>query len=266
MTERNPIYLVGAGPGDPELITVKGERLLRSADVVLYTDSLIPAAMLQICQPQAELIPTAALTLEQILGIMEQRVRSRQKVVRLHDGDLSLYSTVYEQILGLRQAQLEFELVPGVSAYQLAAAKLNLELTVPGLVQTIILSRVSGRSTMPKSEELSRLAAHGASLCLYLSAKQVQLVQQKLLQHYAPQMAIAICYHLGWPDEQIWLSPLASLAATTQDLGFLRTTLFVISPALGQMAGSPVLHRGILPNVQAYQPEFRSNLYHSQEP
>lgn len=253
MTKQNPIYIVGAGPGDPELITVKGERLLRSADVVLYTDSLIPPAMLEICSPQAELIPTADLSLEQILAIMGERVGSGRRVVRLHDGDLSLYSTVYEQILGLRQAQLEFELVPGVSAYQLAAAHLGIELTVPGLVQTIILSRVSGRSSVPKSEELSSLAAHGASLCLYLSARHVQLIQQKLLLHYAPETAIAICYHLGWPDQQILLTPLIDLAATTQAQGFVRTTLFIISPALGQIPSSNARFRPA--------EKYRSSLY-----
>jgi precorrin-4/cobalt-precorrin-4 C11-methyltransferase len=232
--KRSPIYIVGAGPGDPELITVKGQRLLKSADVVMYTDSLIPPEMLAICCSDTELIGTADLSLEEILELMGDRVSQGKKIVRLHDGDPSLYSAIYEQIQGLRLAGLEFEVVPGVSAFQLAAARLGLELTMPQVVQTIILSRVSGRNDVPEAEELSSLAAHKASLCLYLSAKQVQIAQQKLLQHYSPDLIVAICYHLGWQDEKILLVPLKEMAETTVRNNLTRTTLFIISPALAE--------------------------------
>jgi len=234
MPSRNPIYIVGAGPGDPELITVKGQRLLNNADVVMYTDSLIPPEMLSSCRSDTELIGTADLSLEEILGLMIERVSQQKKLVRLHDGDPSLYSAIYEQIQGLKLAGLEFEIVPGVSAFQLASAKLELELTMPQVVQTIILTRVSGRNEVPEAEDLSSLAAHKASLCLYLSAKQVQLAQQSLLQHYPPDLAIAICYHLGWQDEKILLVPLKEMAETTIQNNLVRTTLFIISPALGK--------------------------------
>jgi precorrin-4/cobalt-precorrin-4 C11-methyltransferase len=236
MPARNPIYIVGAGPGDPELITVKGQRLLHQADVVMYTDSLIPSQMLAGCRADVELVPTADLSLERILELMIDYVRSQHKrLVRLHDGDPSLYSAIYEQIEGLRTANLEFEIVPGVSAYQLAAARLGLELTLPQVVQTIILTRISGRAEIPKAEELASLAAHQASLCLYLSAKNVQLAQQKLLQHYQADLAIAICYHLGWEDEKILIVPLKDMAETTQKHNLLRTTLFIISPVMGNL-------------------------------
>jgi precorrin-4/cobalt-precorrin-4 C11-methyltransferase len=235
MTAINPIYIVGAGPGDPELITVKGQRLLHQADVVMYTNSLIPIEMLAGCRPDAELIATADLTLEQILDLMIDRVRSlHKKLVRLHDGDPSIYSAIYEQIQGLRAANLEFEIVPGVSAFQLAAARLELELTLPEVVQTIILTRISSRSEIPKAEELSSLAVHRASLCLYLSAKNVEIAQQKLMQHYSADLAIAICYRLGWQDEKILVVPLKEMAEATQKNDLTRTTLFIISPVLAE--------------------------------
>jgi len=141
-----PVYIVGAGPGDPDLITVKGRNLLIKADVIVYANSLIPDAMLQYCRTDAEIIPTASKSLEEILEIIVDRVRSQKLVVRLHDGDPSLYGAIQEQIVALSEAEIPFEIIPGVSAFQLAAARLQVELTVPELVQTIILTRISGSS------------------------------------------------------------------------------------------------------------------------
>jgi precorrin-4/cobalt-precorrin-4 C11-methyltransferase len=226
------VYIVGAGPGDPELLTVKAQRLLAEADVVLYADSLIPAQVLQITRSEAEIIHTANKTLEEIMPLMIDRVRSHKLVVRLHSGDPSLYGAIHEQIQALAAAEIPFEIVPGISAFQLAAARLQVELTVPELVQTIILTRISGRTHVPATEELASLAAHQASLCLYLSARHVESAQQQLMQHYPADTPVAICFRLGWPDEQIWLVPLQEMAALSQQQQLVRTTLFLISPAL----------------------------------
>jgi precorrin-4/cobalt-precorrin-4 C11-methyltransferase len=226
------IYIVGAGPGDPDLITVKGQRLLSQADVIVYADSLIPLAMLRDAKPDAEIIPTADKTLEEILAILVDRFHLGKFVVRLHDGDPCLYGAIGEQMQGLLTAGIEFELVPGVSAYQLAAARLRVELTVPRLVQSIILTRISGRTQVPAAEELSSLAAHQASLCLYLSARHVAKAQAQLLQHYPADTPVAICFRLGWEDEQIILVPLIAMATATQAENLIRTTMYVISPAL----------------------------------
>ncbi len=227
------VYIVGAGPGDPELLTVKAYKLLARADVILYADSLVPKQMLQDVRPDAEIIRTANKTLEEIVPLMIDRVRGGCSVVRLHSGDPSLYGAVYEQIQLLAEAEIDFEIVPGISAFQDAAAKLKVELTVPGLVQTIILTRMSGKATgVPPREELSSLASHGASLCLYLSARHVQEAQQKLMEYYSPQIPVAICYRLGWPDEQIWVVPLEKMAIMTEEKNLVRTTLYLISPAL----------------------------------
>jgi len=228
----NPVYIVGAGPGDPDLITVKGRNLLIKADVIVYADSLIPDSMLQFCRADAEIIPTAGKSLEEILGIVIDRVRSHKLVVRLHDGDPSLYGAIQEQITALVEAEIPFEIIPGVSAFQLAAARLQVELTVPELVQTIILTRISGRTQVPQKEELSSLAAHQASLCLYLSAHHVDNAQAKLMEHYPADTTVAICYRLGWEDEKIFTVPLSEMASVTQEENLTRTTLFVISPAL----------------------------------
>ncbi|HEY9908781.1 MAG TPA: precorrin-4 C(11)-methyltransferase, partial [Thermosynechococcaceae cyanobacterium] len=227
-----PLYIVGAGPGDPDLLTVKAQKLLAQAEVILFADSLIPPQILQGVRSDAELIPTADKTLEEILAIMIDRVKAGRSVVRLHSGDPSLYSAVQEQMQALLEANIPFEVVPGISAFQAAAAKLRVELTVPGLVQTLILTRTSGRSEVPATEELAALAAHQASLCLYLSARHVEAAQSQLSQHYPLDTPVAICFRVGWEDEKICQVPLSEMAATTHRENLVRTTLYIISPAL----------------------------------
>jgi precorrin-4/cobalt-precorrin-4 C11-methyltransferase len=226
------VYIVGAGPGDPDLLTVKAQKLLARADVILFADSLIPEQILDICRPDAEIIKTANKTLEEILPIMVEKVRSHKSVIRLHSGDPSLYSAIHEQMQLLTEANIPFEVVPGISAFQAAAAKLKVELTVPNLVQSIILTRISGRTEVPSREELASLAAHQASLCLYLSARHVEDAQAKLLEHYPPETQVAICFRIGWPDEKIRVVSLDKMAYCTHQEKLLRTTLYIISPAL----------------------------------
>lgn len=227
------VYLIGAGPGDPELLTVKAAKILSRADVILYADSLVPQEILEGVRPDAEVIRTGNKTLEEILPLMIDRVRSHHSVVRIHSGDLSLYSAIHEQINALIAAEIPFELVPGISAFQTAAAKLGVELTVPGVVQSIILTRISGKaSAVPELEELGSLAAHQASLCLYLSASHVAAAQEKLLAHYPADTPIAICFCLGWQEERIWRGTLSEMAAITKREKLTRNTLYVISPAL----------------------------------
>ncbi len=231
------VYIIGAGPGDPDLLTVKAQKILSQADVILYADSLVPKQILQGVRPEAELIPTGNKTLEDIVPLMIDRVRAKRSVVRLHSGDLSLYSAIGEQIQALAEAEVPFELIPGISAFQAAAAKLGTELTLPELVQTIILTRISGKaSAVPEAEELASLAAHQASLCLYLAARHVEVARAKLLQHYSADTPVAICFRVGWEDEQIWIVPLEKMAAVTREHQLIRTTLYLISPALKKAA------------------------------
>jgi len=228
------VYIVGAGPGDPDLLTVKAQKLLAAADVILFADSLVPKQILEGVRADAEVIQTADKTLEQIVPLMVERVRDGKSVVRLHSGDPCLYGAVGEQMQALASEGIAFEVIPGISAFQLAAAKLKIELTVPGVVQTIILTRISGRTEVPEREELASLAAHQASLCLYLSARHVEQAQAKLMEYYPSDLPVAICYRLGWPDEKIVLVPLDKMAVATRENNLIRTTMYVISPALGK--------------------------------
>ncbi|MBD2138270.1 precorrin-4 C(11)-methyltransferase [Anabaena sp. FACHB-1237] len=247
------VYIVGAGPGDPDLLTVKAQKMLKCADVIFFADSLIPEEILAICRADAEIFKTADKTLEEIIPLMIECVRSHKSLVRLHSGDPSLYSAIHEQMQLLADANIPFEVIPGISAFQAAAAKLKVELTVPNLVQTIILTRISGRTHVPNTEELTSLAAHQASLCLYLSARHIQEAQNKLLKHYPENTPVAICYRIGWPDEKISIVPLTEMAITTHQQQLIRTTLYIISPAL-----LPVNNRSCLYNPE-HQHLFRAD-------
>jgi precorrin-4/cobalt-precorrin-4 C11-methyltransferase len=227
------VYIIGAGPGDPELLTVKASKIITQADVILFADSLVPQQILQDVRPDAELIPTANKTLEEIIPLMIERVKNNLSVVRLHSGDLTLYSAIHEQIQALVEAEIPFELVPGISAFQAASAKLGAELTIPNLVQTIILTRITGEaSPVPESEELASLASHKASLCLYLAARHIDKARSQLLKYYSSDTPVAVCFRVGWPDEKIWLVTLEQMAEITHKENLTRTTLYIISPAL----------------------------------
>lgn len=253
------IYIVGAGPGDPELLTVKALKLIEQADVLVYANSLVPHQILSAIRPNAEKIATANMTLEEIVPLMIDRVRAGKSVVRLHSGDPSLYSAIHEQMLRLSEENIPFEVVPGISAFQAAAAKLQVELTIPAQVQSIILTRISGRTQVPETEELAGLAAHRASLCLYLSARHVAQAQTQLLEHYPANTPVAICFRVGWPDEQIQVVPLSQMAASSEAENLVRTTLYIISPALEKRASgkaSNLTHSNAGPAVrsQLYNP------------
>ncbi|MGA7952259.1 MAG: precorrin-4 C(11)-methyltransferase [Gloeobacterales cyanobacterium] len=226
------VFIVGAGPGDPDLITVRGQKLLASADVVLYTGSLVPEYMLDYCQPEVERIDTRSLVLETWWSLVLERVQAGKIVVRLQDGDPSLYGALHELMVHLWQHEIPFEVVPGVSAFQAAAARLQVELTIPNLVQSIILTRTQGQTDVPSTEDLASLASHQASLCLYLSAHHCTKAQEQLLSHYPPETTMALCYRLGWPDEYVRIGRLDEMAQMTREAKLNRTVLYIVSPAL----------------------------------
>ncbi|MEI8251828.1 MAG: precorrin-4 C(11)-methyltransferase [Synechococcus sp. ELA057] len=228
----HPVQIVGAGPGAPDLMTVRALRAVEAAEVLVWTDSLVNPAIAALAPEGCERIRTSTLTLEQVLEILVNRARAGLRVVRLHDGDPCLYGALQEQISRLADAELAVEVVPGISAYQATAASLGQELTIPGVVQTIVLSRAGGRTGVPERESLARLAALRASLCLYLSARHVEEVQEELLRHYPADTPVAIGYRVSWPDQWLTMVPLREMAQTSRDRDLIRTTLYVISPAL----------------------------------
>jgi len=230
--KRAHVQIVGAGPGAPDLLTLRAARAIEAAEVLVWTDSLINPQIAALAPEGCEKIRTSTLTLEQVLAVVVERARAGRRVVRLHDGDPCLYGALAEQICRLADADIAVEVVPGLSAYQVTAATLGQELTIPGLVQTIVLSRAGGRTGVPERESLEHLAALGASLCLYLSARHVEEVQEELLRHYPPETPVAIGYRVSWPDEWLTVVPLAAMAATSRERELIRTTLYIVSPAL----------------------------------
>ena len=229
-----PISIVGAGPGAIDLLTIRALERLKRAEVLVWTDSLIPAQIAELVPKSCEQIKTSSLTLEEILCLLIKRHQQGKKIVRLHDGDPCLYGALSEQICGLAEAEIEVEVVPGLSAYQATAAALNTELTIPGLIQTIVLSRAGGRTGMPDKEQLKNLASLGASLCLYLSARHIKEVEKTLLQYYSANTPVAIGYRVSWDDQWLKVVPLSQMASTSIERGLIRTTLYIISPALIQ--------------------------------
>ena len=226
------ISIVGAGPGATDLLTLRAAEHLKQAEVLVWTDSLVSPDIAALAPESCERIRTSSMTLEEVLPLLVNRAQAGKRVVRLHDGDPCLYGALSEQICGLADAGIEVEVVPGLSAYQATAAALQAELTIPGLVQTIVLSRAGGRTGVPERENLQHLASLGASLCLYLSARHVEEVQATLLQHYSAETPVAIGYRVSWPDQWLSVVPLKQMATTSREHELIRTTLYVVSPAL----------------------------------
>jgi precorrin-4/cobalt-precorrin-4 C11-methyltransferase len=234
MTERQPVVFVGAGPGDPELITIKGQRALARADLILYTGSLIPPDLLVHARPGAEVVDTASMDLEAIVARLIEAHRAGLRAVRLHTGDPSLYSAIQEQIVLLQQAQVPFQVIPGVTAGAAAAATLGREFTIPEVTQTVIYTRAAGRTPVPEAESLDKLAVHGATLVIYLSAGLIEKVVAELLPHYGPQTPAVVVYRASWPDERVIRGELSTIAGKVQAAGINRQALILVGPALAE--------------------------------
>jgi precorrin-4 C11-methyltransferase len=232
-TSAGKVVFIGAGPGDPELVTLKARNLLRHADVVVYAGSLVPEAVLRHAPGTARLVNSAPLTLEQVMETLIASAHAGKRVVRLQSGDTSLYSAIQEQMTRLDETGIEYDVVPGVSAFQAAAAALRSELTLPEVVQTVILTRGEGETKMPAGESLAALAQHHATLCIFLSARLAESVQKQLLTAYPPETPAAILYRVSWPDEKIVLTELQHLAAEMKQHKFTRTTLILVGAAVG---------------------------------
>ena len=228
----SPISIVGAGPGALDLMTIRAQERLKTADVLVWTDSLIPIQITSLVKDDCEKIKTSSLTLEEIIHVLIEKHNEGKRVVRLHDGDPSLYGAISEQICRLNDEGIKVEIIPGVSAFQATAATLGFELTIPNLTQTIILSRADGRTGKPEKESLQKLASIQSSLCLYLSARHIEEVQSILVKYYPEDTPVAIAYRITWPDEWVKVIPLSEMAKTSKEKKLIRTTLYIISPTL----------------------------------
>lgn len=227
------IRFVGAGSGAADLITVRGERLLREADVVIYAGSLVNPELLRLTRPDCLRLDSAAMTLEQVIEAMLAAEAEGKDTVRLHTGEPSLYGAVREQMDRLADKGVAFESVPGVSSFAAAAAALNAEYTLPGVSQTLVVTRMAGRTPVPEREEISLLAAHGASMAVFLSAGMLEKLQERLLAGaYEERTPAAIVYKASWPDEKVWRCTVGSLAETGKRNGVKKTALVLVGDFL----------------------------------
>ncbi len=233
--DKSKVYFVGAGPGDPELMTLKGYRLLQQADVVIYAGSLINPALLDYCKPEAECHDSAALHLQQIIQLMVDGIHANKLVVRLQTGDLSLYGSVREQGEELAKQQIGFRCIAGVSSFLGAAAELGVEYTVPEVSQSLIITRMAGRTPTPELESLARFAGHQTSMAIFLSVKGIAAVVEQLVQGgYPLDTPVSVVYKATWPDCQILKGTLADIAQTVTDAGIHKTALILVGRFLGE--------------------------------
>ena len=214
------VNIVGAGPGDPELITVKGKRLLEEADVIIYAGSLVPKALLGYAKEGCEIHNSASMSLPEVLDVIEKSVAADKKVVRLHTGDPAIYGAIQEQMDALNKKGIEYQVVPGVSSFLATAAALKQEYTLPGVTQTVIITRNEGRTPVPDREKLRSLAAHKATMCIFLSISMLGDVVKELIEGgYEPTTPIAIVQRASWPEQRIFRGTLETICQEIEGKG-----------------------------------------------
>jgi precorrin-4/cobalt-precorrin-4 C11-methyltransferase len=226
------VTFVGAGPGDPELLTLKALRLLRSCQCCIYAGSLVSPEVIAELPATAELHDSAGMTLPQVIEIYRQAGKRGIDVIRLHSGDPSIYGAINEQMCELDEMGIDYDVVPGVSSFQAAAAALKTELTSPEVSQTIILTRCAGRTPLPADQELDRLAQAHATLCIFLSVDRIKELAETLVPHYGSDCPIAIVYRASWPEQKIIRGTLTDIAAQAAAEHVSRTAMIIVGRAL----------------------------------
>jgi precorrin-4/cobalt-precorrin-4 C11-methyltransferase len=239
LRSRGTVFIVGAGPGDPELLTLKGARLLESAGLVLYAGSLVNERVLERCRPDCRKANSADMTLEEQVSLMTRACGEGRAVVRLHTGDPCLYGAISEQISRLRENGIKCEIVPGISSFQGAAARLGIEYTIPGGTQTLICARLEGRTPVPAAEDIEKLASHGASLALFLSAGMAGEAARKCVSAGMPaDTPAAWIYRATWDDERSCVTTLAELPRSMENAGIEKHALIIIGKCLNRDPGA----------------------------
>lgn len=227
------VHFIGAGPGAPDLITLRGRDLIARCPVCLYAGSLVPAALLDHCPPDARIVNTAPLTLDEIIAIITEAHQMGQDVARLHSGDLSIWSAMGEQLRRLKAIGIPFSITPGVPSFAAAAAAIGAELTLPELAQSLVLTRTPGRaSSMPRGESLAAFATTGATLAIHLSVHNLAQVVRDLTPHYGGDCPVAVIWRASWPDQRIVRATLGTIVAVAAD-GPERTAMILVGPVLG---------------------------------
>ncbi len=230
------VYFIGAGPGDPELLTLKAQRIIGECPVCLYAGSLVPPEVVACAPEGARVMDTAPMTLDQTHAEILAAHRRGEDVARVHSGDPSLYGAVAEQVRRLQAEGIDYQIVPGVPAYAAAAAALGQELTIPEIAQSIVLTRVSMQSTaMPEGEALENFARTGATLAIHLGVRNMREIERVLTPHYGADCPVVVAYRVGWPDEMLIRGTLSDIRLKVRAEKITRTALILVGPALGQV-------------------------------
>jgi precorrin-4/cobalt-precorrin-4 C11-methyltransferase len=227
------IHFIGAGPGDPELITVKGKSKLEEADIIIYAGSLVNRELLEYAKKECKIYNSAEMTLEEVIAVMVEGAAQEKRIVRLHTGDPSIYGAIREQMDALDAAGLNYEVVPGVSSFFAAAAALKKEYTLPGITQTVILTRMEGRTEVPREESIEALAAHKATMVIFLSVHKIADLVEKLRTGYPAGTPVAVVHKASWKDQKIVKGTLENIAQLVEQEGIRKTALVVVGNFLG---------------------------------
>lgn len=228
------VHFIGAGPGAPDLITLRGARLLAEADVIIYAGSLVNPALLEGRKEGCAVYDSASMTLEEVLAVMEKAEQEGKTTVRLHTGDPSLYGAIREQMDELDKMGVSYDVTPGVSSFSGAAAALNAEYTLPDVSQSVIITRMAGRTPVPEGEALAKMASHGCTMVLFLSTGLLEDVEKELMKGgYSPDTPAAIVYKATWPDQRVYRCTVSTLAQTARDNHVTKTALITVGGFLG---------------------------------
>lgn len=232
-SQSGKVFFVGAGPGDPELITRKGYRLVTEADIVIYAGSLVNPAILADCKSSCKIYNSATMNLDEVLAVMKAGAAEGKLIVRLHTGDPAIYGAIQEQMDALKPLGIDYEVVPGVSSFLATAAALKQEYTLPNVSQTVIITRMEGRTPMPPKEKLALLAAHEATMCIFLSVQMMDKVVEELIRGgYDKMTPVAIVVKASWPDQRIIRGTLETIGQIVAKEGVLRQAMIVVSKVL----------------------------------
>lgn len=227
------VHFIGAGPGDPELLTIKGKRFIDSADVIIYAGSLVNEKILADRKDCAQVYNSAYMTLSEVIGVMKEAVAKGQSVARVHTGDPSIYGAIREQMDALDDLGISYEVIPGVSSFLAAAASMKKEYTLPGVSQTVILSRIEGRTPVPEKEKILSLAKHHATMIIFLSVGKIEVLVHLMSESYEKDTPVAVVYKASWPEETIIYGTLETIADKVKAAGITKTALVVVGDFLG---------------------------------
>lgn len=228
------VYFIGAGPGDPDLLTIKGKKIIDRADVIIYAGSLVNKEILKDAKADAAIYNSAAMTLEEVLAVMQKAEADGLVTARVHTGDPSVFGAHREQMDALKQLGIPYEVIPGVSSFVAAAAELKKEYTLPGVSQTVILTRMEGRTAMPPKESIRDLARHNATMVIFLSVGMIDRLAAELMQEYRPDTLAAVVYKASWENQKIVQGTLSDIARKVTDAGIKKTALIVVGDFLGE--------------------------------